>query len=722
MSDSRPQSPKPTQRKEGKVKGLLKEQLELVKVKLDDGRTRYTIRAIEETLSFDKGFYVFVRALQMLKASNTGTVVVGVAGPSGSGKTAFSEKIKNLMPGVAVISMDMYNDGTKVIDDNFDDPRLTDYDLLLHNLADLRDGKEVQIPIYDFRSSRRVGYRPQPVPEARVVLVEGIYALSERLRPLMDLRVSITGGVHFDLVKRVMRDIQRSGQGPEEIIQQITDTVYPMYKAFIEPDLQTAHLRVVNSFNPFSGFMNATYILKSKKVPSLETVTKVLESYGQVSHRREVDIYDIYLLPPNEDPETCQSWLRMRNRDGRYSLMFEEWVSEGPFIISPRISFEVSVRILGGLMALGYEIGTIMKRTSIILSVVPNIAATVATATATAGPVVAVANGESSEAGSTSIAAAVPSSPSTAAVMAAEELLVKLDDVGGLGRFVQILGRDRERVAALGRDLGLEGTYIPRSYIEQVQLERLTAEFQTVTDDWKKKFSTRSGEVVMPDSVSGLTSPGMSQVGNTMTYSRSMSYHSQTGPALSTSAPVSNPVLIPVPQSATSRPGSRVGSVQPNGGLLSQQLTGASPLNSRAEGLGPLHIPPASSPSPDNNRSVKMLTELQERLEEMGGSNTERISTLQTQLDAMVEQHRETNAQLAQLATATSQLALNVQATLAAATATATMTAAPPRPTCVSTLLDLIAASPNSALVAGLGLGAAVAVGIVFGRVLTGQR
>eukprot|EP00198_Chlamydomonas_reinhardtii_P003729 XP_001693065.1 predicted protein [Chlamydomonas reinhardtii] len=215
----------------------------------------------------------------MLKANNTGTVVVGVAGPSGSGKTAFSEKIKGLMPGVAIISMDMYNDGTKVIDDNFDDPRLTDYDTLLRNLTDLRDGKEVQIPIYDFRTSRRVGYRAQPVPEARVVLVEGIYALSERLRPLMDLRVSITGGVHFDLVKRVMRDISRSGQGPEEIVQQITDTVYPMYKAFIEPDLQTAHLRIVNSFNPFSGFMNATYILKSKKVPDIDTVIKVLESY-----------------------------------------------------------------------------------------------------------------------------------------------------------------------------------------------------------------------------------------------------------------------------------------------------------------------------------------------------------------------------------------------------------------------------------------------------------
>ena len=44
-------------------------------------------------------------------------------------------------------------------------------------------------------------------------------------RPLMDLRVSVTGGVHFDLVKRVLRDIKRSGQAPEEIIQQVCNDV-----------------------------------------------------------------------------------------------------------------------------------------------------------------------------------------------------------------------------------------------------------------------------------------------------------------------------------------------------------------------------------------------------------------------------------------------------------------------------------------------------------------
>lgn len=64
------------------------------------------------------------------------------------------------------------------------------------------------------------------MPSSRIVIIEGIYALSEKLRPLLDLRVSVTGGVHFDLVKRVLRDIQRAGQQPEEIIHQISETVH----------------------------------------------------------------------------------------------------------------------------------------------------------------------------------------------------------------------------------------------------------------------------------------------------------------------------------------------------------------------------------------------------------------------------------------------------------------------------------------------------------------
>ena len=68
-------------------------------------------------------------------------------------------------------------------------------------------------------------------------------------------------------------------------------------------------------------------------------------------YKKDSDTYDIYLLPPGEDVETCTSWLRMRNRDGRYNLMFEEWVTDGPFIISPRITFEVRRAAAAALQA-----------------------------------------------------------------------------------------------------------------------------------------------------------------------------------------------------------------------------------------------------------------------------------------------------------------------------------------------------------------------------------
>ena len=60
-------------------------------------------------------------------------------------------------------------------------------------------------------------------------------------------------------------------------VMQITDTVYPMYKAYIEPDLNTAHLKIYNNFNPFSGFMAPTYILKSAKRVVPEQIKAVLQ-------------------------------------------------------------------------------------------------------------------------------------------------------------------------------------------------------------------------------------------------------------------------------------------------------------------------------------------------------------------------------------------------------------------------------------------------------------
>ncbi|KAL8132553.1 inorganic pyrophosphatase TTM1-like isoform X1 [Apium graveolens] len=414
--------------------GLLRDQVQAVKRKDSD---RYEIVRIQDPLSFEKGFFIVIRACQLLAQKNDGIIFVGVAGPSGAGKTVFTEKVLNFMPSIAVITMDNYNDASRIVDGNFDDPRLTDYDTLLQNIHGLKEGNPVQAPIYDFKSSSRIGYRTIEVPSSRIVVVEGIYALSDKLRPFLDLRVSVTGGVHFDLVKRVFRDIQRAGQEPEEIIHQISETVYPMYKAFIEPDLQTAHIKIINKFNPFSGFQNPTYILKSTKAVTEDKIKEVIsEDYKE----RAEETYDIYLLPPGEDPEACQSYLRMRNRDGKYNLMFEEWVTDSPFIISPRITFEVSVRLLGGLMALGYTIATILKRSSHIFS--------------------------------------------------DDRVCVKTDWLEQINRkYVQVQGRDRLYVKHIADQLGLDGSYVSRTYIEQIQLEKLVDDVMALPDDLKTKLS-----------------------------------------------------------------------------------------------------------------------------------------------------------------------------------------------------------------------------------------
>lgn len=96
---------------------LLKDQVRLVKRKDCD---RYEIASIQDPLSFEKGFFIVIRACQLLAQTNEGIILVGLAGPSGAGKTVFTEKILSFMPSVAVISMDNYNDSSRVVDGNFD--------------------------------------------------------------------------------------------------------------------------------------------------------------------------------------------------------------------------------------------------------------------------------------------------------------------------------------------------------------------------------------------------------------------------------------------------------------------------------------------------------------------------------------------------------------------------------------------------------------------------
>lgn len=66
--------------------------------------------------------------------------------------------------------------------------------------------------------------------------------------------------------------------------------------------------------------LKLNYFTKSSRNVPPEQIKSVLSEECVESSEQT---YDIYLLPPGEDSETCQSYLRMRNKDGKYNLMFE---------------------------------------------------------------------------------------------------------------------------------------------------------------------------------------------------------------------------------------------------------------------------------------------------------------------------------------------------------------------------------------------------------------
>lgn len=126
-------------------------------------------------------------------SNNPKIKLVTIAGPSSSGKTTFSMRLcihlkANGMKPV-LISLDNYYIGRANVplDENgekdFETMEALDIKLLNENLKDLIDGKEVEIPVYNFVTGEReeVGTLKKLPEENGIIVIEGIHGLNERL-------------------------------------------------------------------------------------------------------------------------------------------------------------------------------------------------------------------------------------------------------------------------------------------------------------------------------------------------------------------------------------------------------------------------------------------------------------------------------------------------------------------------------------------------------------
>src|SRR5512138_1165944 len=107
----------------------------------------------------------------------TAPLVIGIAGGSGSGKTTVAQAIlQRVGPDqIAFLQHDSYYKDLSGLppaqraEVNFDHPHSLETNLLIHDISALRDGKPVEVPIYDFATHSRTS-RTFTVAPRRVIL------------------------------------------------------------------------------------------------------------------------------------------------------------------------------------------------------------------------------------------------------------------------------------------------------------------------------------------------------------------------------------------------------------------------------------------------------------------------------------------------------------------------------------------------------------------------
>ena len=135
---------------------------------------------------------------------------------------------------------------------NYDHPDSIETDLLVEHLCQLKEGKSIECPVYDYSQHNRSSEVTVVEPK-RVILLEGILVLAdERLRDLIDIKVYVEADADERILRRVIRDVKERGRDIEGVVDQYLTTVKPMHYLYVEPTRSTADIVINSGKNPIA--------------------------------------------------------------------------------------------------------------------------------------------------------------------------------------------------------------------------------------------------------------------------------------------------------------------------------------------------------------------------------------------------------------------------------------------------------------------------------------
>lgn len=170
-------------------------------------------------------------------------LVIGIAGGTGSGKTTVARSIVQRLDldAITVLEQDAYYRNLADLEPsqrdlrNFDHPASIEHDLFAAHLRALKEGAEIDQPVYDFTTHTRTSRTVRVVPRD-VIVVEGILLFHDLvLRELLDIKIFVDTPPDIRLLRRITRDIRERGRTLESVTDQYLRTVRPMHEEFVEP-------------------------------------------------------------------------------------------------------------------------------------------------------------------------------------------------------------------------------------------------------------------------------------------------------------------------------------------------------------------------------------------------------------------------------------------------------------------------------------------------------
>jgi len=199
-------------------------------------------------------------------------VVIGVAGGTGSGKTTVAREILK-RAGMGQISLIQHDAYYKDLGDlplaqramfNFDHPDALENKLLIAHLKELKAGRAIDMPVYDFKTHTRTE-QVQRVEPHGVVLVEGILIFADKaLRQAMDVKIYVDTDADIRFIRRLQRDIAERGRTMDSVIHQYLATVRPMHQEFVEPSKRYADVII-----PEGGFNEVAIEIVAARIRAL---------------------------------------------------------------------------------------------------------------------------------------------------------------------------------------------------------------------------------------------------------------------------------------------------------------------------------------------------------------------------------------------------------------------------------------------------------------------